>query len=157
TPTPTPTPVPTLEPEPGQPLVAATPARMTADRLSQENFRFEGIAELPTTTGSIEVLQFSFTRSVATNFALAPTHDGQTTLVTADPLVISGDVSFYTSRFVGRALGVLPLELTPESPLVDLLRLVAIPLPVFFTEVDLDLVFTNGAELTATGFSLTLP
>ncbi|MPZ28075.1 MAG: hypothetical protein GEV12_17110 [Micromonosporaceae bacterium] len=154
---PTPTPVPALDPPPGQPPVAANPARMTADRLTQENFRFEGITELPTATGTIEVLQFSFTRSTATNFALAPTHDGQTTLVTADPLVISGDVSFYTSRFVGRALGVLPLELTPESPLVDLLELVDIPLPVFFTEVDLDLVFVNGAELTAAGFSLTLP
>jgi hypothetical protein len=39
---------------------------------------------------------------------------------------------------------------------VDLLELVDIPLPVFFTDVDLDLVFTNGAELTADGFSLTV-
>jgi hypothetical protein len=157
-PTPTPTPVPTLDPPPDVPLVSANPALMTADRLTQENFRFEGITELPTASGPIEVLKFSFTRSTATNFALAATTDGgDTTLVTADPLVISGDVTFYTSRFQGRLFGVLPLELTPDSPLVDLLELVGIPLPVVFTDVSLDLVFTQGAELTATGFALRLP
>lgn len=156
-PTPAPTAIPTGDPQPDQPLVSAEPARMTADRLTQQDFRFEGITELPTKGEPIEVLHFSFSRSVAENFTLAPTHDGQTTLVTADPLVISGDVAFYTSRFEGRLFGTLPLALTPDSPLVDLLELVDIPLLVVFTDVDLDLVFTSGAELTATGFSHSLP
>lgn len=158
-PTPTPTPIPTLPPPADQPIVAAEPALLTADRLNQEDFQFEGITELPTATGTIEVLQFSFSRSVAANFALEATADGETTRITADPLTLAGDgedVTFYTSRFVGRALGVVPLELTPDSPLVDLLELVIVPLDVFFTDVDLDLVFTSGAVLTAEGFRLDL-
>lgn len=151
-----PSPIPTVEPADGQPLVSAGPALMTADRLSQQNFRFDGITELPTADGPVRVLQFSFSRSVATNFVLSKTVNGATTQVTADPLVIAGDVVFYTSRFSGRLFGTLPLELTPDSPLVDLLELVDIPLPVFFTDVNLDLVFTSGAELTADGFALTV-
>jgi hypothetical protein len=157
TPTPTPTPIPTLPPPPGQPLVAAEPALMTADRLDHRDFLFDGITELPTANGPIEVMQFSFSRAEASNFSLTTTGEGQPARVTADPLVLAGDVKFYTDRFTGRALGVLPLELTPDSPLLDLLELVNIPLPVFFTDVSLNLVFTSGAELTATGFRLTLP
>lgn len=156
-PSPSPTPIPTLPPPPGHPLVASDPALMTADRLDQQNFLFEGITELPTAAGPIEVMLFSFSRAEATNFSLTTTGEGQPARVTADPLVLAGDVKFYTNRFTGRALGVLPLELTPDSPLVDLLELVNIPLPVFFTDVSLDLVFTDGAELAATGFLLTLP
>jgi hypothetical protein len=122
--------------------------------VEDQNFLFEGVTTLPTADGPVRVLQFSFTRSVATNFTLAPAAGGATTQITADPLVISGDVTLYTSRFRGRLGGVIPLELTPDSPEADLLQLVDIPLPVFFTEVDLDLVFTHGAELTGTGFAL---
>jgi hypothetical protein len=156
TPTPTPSlsPIPTLPPSNGQPLVAAEPGLMTADRLDQEDFLFEGITELPTANGPIRVMQFSFSRATATNFSLTTSGGGATARVTADPLILAGDVTFYTSRFTGRALGTVPLELTPDSPLVDLLQLVDIPLPVFFTDVNLDLVFTHGAELTATGFRL---
>jgi Family of unknown function (DUF6114) len=159
TPSPNPslTPIPTLPPPSGHPLVSSEPALMTADRLDQQDFLFEGITELPTADGPIRVLQFSFSRATATNFSLTTTGEGQPSRVTADPLVLAGDVKFYTDRFSGNALGALPLELTPDSPLVDLLELVDIPLPVFFTDVNLNLVFTNGAELTATGFLLTLP
>jgi hypothetical protein len=158
-PTPTPTPTPSLSPLPTpppteEPLVAAQPGLMTADRLDQENFLFEGIAELNTADGPVEVMQFSFSRATATNFTLTTSGGDATATVTADPLVLAGDVTFYTSRFTGRLLGTLPLELTPNSPLADLLQLVDIPLPVFFTDVNLDLVFTHGAELTAEGFSL---
>jgi hypothetical protein len=158
TPTVSPSPIPTTEPPSGQPIVAAEPALLTADRLEQQAFRFEGITELPTATGTVRVLAFSFNRSVATNFSLTATVDDQDTTVTADPLTLAGDgdrVIFYTSRFRGNALGVLPLELTPDSPAVALLELVQVPLNVFFTDVNLDLVFTSGAVLTATGFRLT--
>jgi hypothetical protein len=129
---------------------------MTADRLDQQDFLFECVTELPTANGPIEVMKFSFSRATAANFTLTTTGEGADARVTADPLVLAGDVTFYTNRFTGRALGLLPLELTPDSPVVDLLELVNVPLPVFFTNVNLDLVFTEGAQLTATGFVLAI-
>jgi uncharacterized protein DUF6114 len=156
TPTPTPSgsPIPTLPPPTGEPLVSAQPGLMTATRLDQEDFLFEGITELNTANGPIRVMQFSFSRATATNFTLTTSGDAGTARVTANPLVLAGNVTFYTSRFTGRLLGTVPLELTPDSLLTDLLQLVDIPLPVFFTDVNLDLVFTHGAVLTATGFRL---
>jgi uncharacterized protein DUF6114 len=158
TPTPTPSgsPIPTLPPPTGEPLVSAQPGVLTADRQDLEDFLFEGITELNTANGPIEVLQFSFSRATNTNFTLTTTGDAGTARVTADPLVLAGDVTFYTSRLTGNLLGTIPLELTPDSPLADLLQLVVIPLPVFFTDINLDLVFTHGAVLTAAGFHLTV-
>jgi Family of unknown function (DUF6114) len=150
--------LPTCDPPSDHPLVAAQPALMTADRLDQESFRFECVTELPTADGPIEVLRFSFSRTVASNFSLTTTGEGQPARVTADPLTLAGDVTFYTNRFIGNLFGAVPLELTPDSPVTDLLELVDLPpLPVFFTDVNLNLVFTHGAELTAAGFVLSLP
>lgn len=150
--------LPTCPPPADLPRVAGRPALMTADRLDQQDFLFECVTELLTADGrSIEVLRFSFSRAVASNFSLTTTGEGQPARVTADPLVLAGDVTFYTDRFTGNAGGVLPLELTPDSPLVDLLDLIDFPVSIFFTDVNLNLVFTEGAELTATGFQLTLP
>jgi hypothetical protein len=147
--------LPICDPPPDHPLVSAQPALMTADRLDHEDFVFECVTELPTANGPIEVMKFSFSRAAAANFSLTAAGEGADARVTADPLVLAGDVTFYTNRFTGNLLGVAPLDLTPDSLVTDLLELVNLPpLPVFFTNVSLDLVFTEGAQLTATGFLL---
>lgn len=156
-PTGSPTPTPTLpvpEPAPEGLIVAAEPGLMTASRLDLEGFLFEGVDELQTPDGPIDVMKFSFDRSTSTRFTLETGGSGDTTLITADPLVLAGDVDFYTSRFHGWLFGIIPLQLTPDSPIVDLMELIALPLPVFFTRVEQELVFTHGDELTAAKFAL---
>lgn len=149
------TPPPEVPVPPDHPLVSSDPSVITADRLELEGFVFDGIAELPTAEGTITTLKFSFDSATNTSFHMVTNSENDASTITADPLVISGDVEFYASRFEGRALGVIPITLDPQSPgfLEELLKLVDLPLPVFFTDVEQELVFTHGAELTATGFA----
>jgi hypothetical protein len=157
---PEPTPAPELTPPPvlavssDQPLVSADPALMTADRLDLRGFRFEGIVDLPTAEGTITTLKFTFDRASNTNFTLMTNRASDPQTTTADTLVLSGDVEFYASRLSGNALGFIPMTLEADSPtlIVDLLELIKLPLPIFFTDVEQELVFTHGATLTATGF-----
>lgn len=151
------TPPPEVPVPPDHPLVSTDPSLMTADRLDLVGFRFEGIAELPTAEGTITTLKFTFDRATAADAVLISNRRGDPQTVTADPLVLSGDVVFYASRFTGRALGILPVTLDPDSPglLEELLQLVDLPLPIYFTEVEQELVFTTGGQLTATGFGQT--
>lgn len=157
---PEPTPAPELTPPPllavpsDQPLVSADPALMTANRLDLRGFRFEGIVDLPTAEGAITTLKFTFDRASNTNFTLVTNRASDPQTITADTLVLSGDVEFYASRLSGNALGFIPMTLEADSPtlIVDLLELINLPLPIFFTDVEQELVFTHGATLTATGF-----
>jgi hypothetical protein len=149
------TPPPVLAVPSNQPLVSADPALMTADHLDLRGFRFEGIVDLPTAEGTITTLKFTFDRATNTNFTLATNRANDPQTITADTLVLSGDVEFYASRFSGNALGFIPMTLEADSPtlIADLLELINLPLPIFFTNVEQELVFTHGATLTATGFN----
>ncbi|HLV59499.1 MAG TPA: DUF6114 domain-containing protein [Natronosporangium sp.] len=157
---PSPSPEPSLTPPPevpvppGHPLVSSDPSLLTAGRLNLDGFVFEGIAELPTAEGSIVTLKFRFDRAVNINFTMVSNRRSDPVTIAADRLTLSGDVEFYASRFQGRALGLIPITLDAQDPglLEQLLELVDLPLPLFFTDVEQELVFTHGATLTASGF-----
>jgi hypothetical protein len=132
--------------QPGQPVVAAHPARMTADSLTLHSFAYDGVVALPTGTGTIRALQFSMSEAVSENFQLLIGGGGRTLALRSDPLTVSGAVKFYTSRFFGRYLGI-PLTFTPDlEPPFVLSEMV-------FTDVDLDLVFVDCNTLTAAQFA----
>ena len=88
------------------------------------------------------------------NFTMVSNRRSDPVTIAADRLTLSGDVEFYASRFQGRALGLIPITLDAQDPglLEQLLELVDLPLPLFFTDVEQELVFTHGATLTASGF-----
>lgn len=148
------TPPPEVPVPPGQPLVSSDPSLVTADLLELNGFVFEGIAELPTAEGTIATLKFRFDRAVNRDFTMVSNQRSDPVTITADTLTLSGDVEFYASRFTGRALGLIPVTLDPQDPglLEQLLQLIDLPLPIFFTDVEQELVFTHGATLTASGF-----
>lgn len=157
---PSPSPEPSLTPPPevpvppGHPLVSSDPSLVTADRLNLDGFVFEGIAELPTAEGSVVALKFRFDRAVNRNFTMVTNRRSDPVTITADTLTLSGDVEYYASRFTGRALGLIPITLDAQDPglLEQLLQLIDLPLPIFFTDVEQELVFADGATLTASGF-----
>jgi len=144
-PTPSRPPVHLIPTQPGQPIVAARPARMTADSLALHGFAYDGVVALPTGGGTIRALQFSMTEAVSTNFQLLISGGGRTLALRSDPLTVSGAVKFYTSRFSGRYLGV-PLTFTPDIEPPFVLS------EMTFTDVDLDLVFVDCDTLTAEEF-----
>lgn len=141
-------PVKTLRAARNQKPVAECPSRMTGSRVSMEGLTFDGIVELPTKRGTIRTLRFSMTKSVTRDFMLVPCAvGGWTSQITTPALTVAdrGDerVYFYTSRFRGTALGVLPVDYTPDEP-----PLLTPPL-VFFTDPIIDLVFVDAPSLTA--------
>jgi len=153
-PCPSPSPPKMLQADSGQPI-AKQPGRMTGTRLSMLGLAFDGIVDLPTADGTIRVLQFSMDRATTTNFELRLPHSsGVARSIKSSELTVAGNVTFHTNRFSGKFGGVLPLELTPDSPelllaLVELLEQLPDFVPVDFTDVDISLVHVGCDSMTA--------
>lgn len=136
-------------------LIGKQPGRMTGTRLSMLGLAFDGIVDLPTADGTIRVLQFSMNRATTTNFELRTPHShGVTTAIKSRELTVAGNVTFHTNRFSGKFGGLIPLELTPDSPelllaLVELLEQLPDFVPVDFTDVDISLVHVSCDSMIA--------
>ncbi|MEV0455685.1 DUF6114 domain-containing protein [Catellatospora methionotrophica] len=143
---PTPSPAPVIKAARGQQAVAERPGLMTGSRVTMYGLAFDGIVELPTKDGgTVRTLRFSMDKSDTSDFRLRVYgKDGVVTDITTPKLTVAGDrVYFYTSRFRGKALGVLDVDYTPDSP-----PLLTPPL-VFFTDPMIDLVYVDSPELRA--------
>ncbi|MFI9644523.1 DUF6114 domain-containing protein [Micromonospora sp. NPDC051925] len=141
-------PLPRLAPEPGQPRVAAQPSTLTGTKVTMTGLRFEGIVELPTSDGTLEVLKFSMSKAVTTDFKLVADGPGsRVQQYVTDELTVQGDVAFYATRFVGRLLGI-KITLTPDLPFPDGIPITS-PIPITFTDPVIDLAFVDSDTLTA--------
>ncbi|MEU2666517.1 hypothetical protein [Micromonospora sp. NPDC007220] len=142
-------PLPRIAADPGQPVVAAVPSKLTGSKVTMDGLRFEGIVDLPTADGSLKALKFTMDRADTDDFLLrAPAPAGRTMRFAADRLTVQGDVAFYATRFVGRLLGV-KITLTPGLPFPDGLPITS-PVPITFTEPVMELAFVSSDTLTAT-------
>ncbi|WP_155369370.1 DUF6114 domain-containing protein [Catellatospora vulcania] len=143
---PTPSPAPIIKAARGQQPVAERPALMTGSRVTMYGLAFDGIVELPTKDGgTVRTLRFSMDKSDTNDFRLRVYgKDNWVTDITTPKLTVEGDrVYFYTSRFRGKALGVLDVDYTPDEP-----PLLTPPL-VFFTDPVIDLVYVDSPKLRA--------
>lgn len=123
--------------------VAATPGTLTASKLDLSGFRYRGVVTVATPKGSVRVLKFTMDSSVLTNFGLVTTGaGGRRVQTTSGRLVVSGNVSMYTTKFSGKLLG-LPLTFTPTFPPPLVLPTMS------FTSVTSQLVLLRGDRLTA--------
>ncbi|MFD0595040.1 hypothetical protein ACFQZ4_23935 [Catellatospora coxensis] len=119
---------------------------MTGSRVTMYGLTFDGIVELPTKDGgTVRTLRFSMDKSDTNDFRLRVYgKDGWVTDITTPKLTVEGDrVYFYTSRFRGKALGVLDVDYSPDEP-----PLLTPPL-VFFTDPVIDLVYVDSPKLRA--------
>jgi hypothetical protein len=105
---------------------------------------YDGVVNLPTKTGSLQVLKFSMASAVTEPFQLKVREpNGKNTVITSSKLTISGNVKFYTSKFSGKLFGLIPVTFTPDSP-------PPLTLPVlWFTDATIDLAFVQCDTLTA--------
>jgi Family of unknown function (DUF6114) len=137
----------------GQPDVAAKPSRMTGSKVSMNNLVFQGIVDLPTADGPIKVLKFTMDQAVTEDFELLTYSRGdytQDVVFTTKALTVKQSVVFYTSRFQGKAFGLIPVDYTPENTTTPI-PLTPIPYPfIFFTDPDIQLVWVNADVLTGT-------
>ncbi|MFC0503992.1 DUF6114 domain-containing protein [Micromonospora costi] len=141
-------PLPRIAADPDQPKVARTPSKLTGTSVTMTALRFEGVTDLPTEGGSLKVLKFSMRKAVTEDFLLrADGPQGLNQLYATDRLTVQGDVAFYTTRFVGRLLGI-KVTLTPDLPFPDGIP-VTLPVAITFTDPVIDLAYITTDTLTA--------
>jgi hypothetical protein len=144
-------PLPQIAPDPGQPRVAAKPSKLTGSKVTMTGLRFAGIVELPTAEGTLRALKFTMSKAVTDDFLLrVDGPGGKTVRYATDRLTVERaerDVAFYTTRFSGRLAGI-KITLTPNLPFPDGIP-VTFPIPVTFTDPEIDLAYVDSDILTA--------
>lgn len=141
-------PLPRIAADPNLPMVGQTPSKLTGSKVTMTGLRFDGTTELQTEKGSLKVLKFSMREAVTDDFLLvADGPDGRTQRYKTDRLTVRGDVVFYSTRFVGKLLGI-KLTLTPDLPLPDGIP-VTLPISITFTDPVMDLAYVTSDTLTA--------
>ncbi|MFV2116335.1 DUF6114 domain-containing protein [Micromonospora sp. LOL_025] len=141
-------PLPRIAADPGQPMVAAVPSKLTGSEVTMVGLRFEGTVDLPTADSSLRALKFTMDRAVTDDFLLrSPGPADRTMRFATDRLTVQGDVAFYATRFVGRLLGI-EITLAPDLPFPDGLPITS-PVPITFTEPAMELAFVTSDTLTA--------
>ncbi|WP_319460433.1 DUF6114 domain-containing protein [Micromonospora sp. RTP1Z1] len=140
--------LPRIAADPGQPKVAEKPSKLTGSKVTMTGLRFDGIVELPTANGTLKALKFSMARAVTDDFKLvADGSAGRNQQYVTDRLTVQGDVAFYSTRFVGRLLGIT-ITLTPDLPFPAGIPVTS-PIPITFTDPVIDLAFVTSDTLTA--------
>lgn len=133
----------------GQPSVASAPSILIAGTMTMDSLVYDGVAELTKKDGSkVQVLAFSMKNSVSTPFELRTPGGPRLLLTKSSKLTVEGDVKFYTSKFSAKVLGIIPLTFTPLKPPPG------IPLPGYYTDCDIELVYVQSNTLTAPGLSI---
>ncbi|RQX08141.1 DUF6114 domain-containing protein [Micromonospora arida] len=141
-------PLPRIAADPNLPMVGQMPSKLTGSKVTMTGLRFDGTTELQTEKGSLKVLKFSMREAVTDDFLLvADGPDGRTQRYKTDRLTVRGDVAFYSTRFVGKLLGI-KLTLTPDLPLPDGIP-VTLPISITFTDPVMDLAYVTSDTLTA--------
>ncbi|TNH29716.1 hypothetical protein FHG89_11365 [Micromonospora orduensis] len=140
--------LPRIAADPSLPKVAQTPSKLTGSSVKMTGLRFDGITDLRTEKGDLKVLKFSMREAVTEDFLLrADGPAGRSQEYATDRLTVSGDVAFYSTRFVGKLLGI-KITLTPDLPLPDGIP-VTLPIAVTFTDPVIDLAYVTSNTLTA--------
>ncbi|MDG6107604.1 hypothetical protein Daura_49420 [Dactylosporangium aurantiacum] len=133
----------------GQPFVAAAPSILIADQMTMDSLVYDGVAELTKKDGSkVKVLAFSMKNSVSKPFELRTPGAPKLLLTKSTSLTVEGNVKFYTSKFSANVLGILPLTFTPSFPPPP------IPLPGYYTNCNIELVYVQSNVLRAPGLSI---
>lgn len=141
------------------PPVNESPSRMIGTKLTMWNLRFDGITELRTVDGgTMEVLQFSMRKAVTDDFQMLSTiPDGKRMTLKSSALTVEQNVRFFTPEFKGKLLGLFDAVYTPDS-LPPLPEELAIPvIPIFYTNVDIQLAYVDCDKLSAPNLDNTVP
>jgi Family of unknown function (DUF6114) len=97
-------------------VVAAVPSNITANRATLTGLSYDGVASVPTASGTQQMLKFTMsglTLSGADD--LTVTEGGHTLSIKASSLSFTGNVTLLCTKIHGDLLGV-PLTFTPQTP-----------------------------------------
>lgn len=133
--------LPWISADPGQPLVAAIPTKLTGSTVTMSGLRLEGIVQLPTADGPLTALKFSMQEAVTEDVVLRPPGPPDRTIRLA-AVTARGDVALYATRFVGRLPG-FTITLAPDLPLPAGVPIMS-PGAITFTDPAIDLAFVKS-------------
>jgi hypothetical protein len=132
-------------------------SKMTGTKQTNLFLTYVGVTALPVRTGgTMDVLWFTMTRSTTDNFELRPVIPGDKTMsLKSSALTVEGHVRFFTPRFTGKLLGI-PQVYTPTTP-PPLIPGLPTPIPIVFTDIDIQLAYVDCDKLGAPDLLNTLP
>jgi hypothetical protein len=129
-------------------VASAVPAVLTAGSAKLVGLAYDGVAEVPRSSGGpVQMMKFSLRSVTLTGSPTLTIHQNHSIATTSTSLLsFSGNVVLYATKLSGDLLGV-PLTLTPSSPLSLVLRLLS-PLTQGLT-VTMTHVVTNQPVTTS--------
>jgi hypothetical protein len=130
-------------------VVAAVPSDITANTATLTGLSFDGVADVPTASGTQQMLKFSMSGlNLSGDDNLTVTEGGHTLSIRASSLNFTGNVTLLCTKIHGDLLGV-PLTFTPQSP-------PPLVLPeMVFTNVTTYQPFTSADSLRIGGLLIT--
>jgi hypothetical protein len=97
-------------------VVAAVPSDITANTATLTGLSYDGVADVPTASGTQQMLKFSMSGlNLSGDDSLTVTEGGHTLSIKASSLNFTGNVTLLCTKIHGDLLGI-PLTFTPQSP-----------------------------------------
>ena len=106
----------------GTPTFSAQSATLKASSLTMYGMGFDGVVDLPTSDGSVKAMKFTMTKAQFDDVDQTMGSSG----MTVPSLAFADGVTMYTTKMSGKLLGI-PLTLTPDSPLLAVMKLLKLP------------------------------
>jgi hypothetical protein len=142
-------------------IVTTSPTVLTASSATMTGLSYQGVVNMPTATGSVQMMKFTMSQQSVTGASQTSTDPGGRTitykLAAATFSASSGDkVVLYATKLSGTLLGV-PIVLTPGnvvSTLLQLLNTLTPAIPVTMTNVTADQPVVLADSLSITGLGV---
>lgn len=119
-PSPSPSPSPLTGSTPGVEIASAQ-STLTASSAVLTGLAYDGLVSVPTASGPVQMMQFTFSSLSLSGVTLTATQGGTTMTTQASGFSLSGNVVLYATSLSGDLAGV-PITITPSTPLADILQ-----------------------------------
>lgn len=143
--------VPTKATDSGLPLLGVPATHMVASQQDLSGLSYDGVATVRTAEGTVRTLKFTADSVTLTGMKQDVAQpSARFSLVPGGTAELTGNVSLYVLTQSGKAFGVLPLTLTPDSP-------PPLVLPaMFFTDVEARIAYIAADSLTVPKTKITV-
>jgi Family of unknown function (DUF6114) len=138
-------------------VVSSSTTVLTASSATLNGLSYQGVVNMPTATGTVQMMKFTMSSQSLTTATQTATDPGHTLTTKLSSATFSGSVVLYATKLSGTLLGV-PITLSPGnvvSTLLQLLNTLTPLVPVTMTNVTADqpVVLANSVVINGLGVS----
>jgi hypothetical protein len=119
-------------------VVCISPTVLTAASATLHGFAYQGVVNMPTAKGTVQMMKFTLTSQSLTSATQTVTEFGLKLTTKLPAATFSDHVVLYATKLSGNLLGIIPLTLTPGnvvSTLLQLLNTLTPAIPLTLTNV----------------------